>query len=81
LSEKITGDTHSQVRGFGIRILGDVTADKVEDTSGMDYIFIQGLKDHGLLRSVWQAGAILFPINSVGRNGGPERLMRKLAPL
>lgn len=55
--------------GLGIRILGDVTAEKVRILQEVDHIFIQGLKDEGLYDEVWQAGAILLPVQSVGVMG------------
>lgn len=55
--------------GLGIRILGDVTEEKVRILQEVDHIFIQGLKDHGLYDEVWQAGAMLTPIQSVGVMG------------
>ena len=55
--------------GLGIRILSDVTAEKVQILQEVDHIFIQGLKDHGLYDKVWQAGAMLTPIQSVGVMG------------
>lgn len=55
--------------GLGVRILGDVTADKVRILQEADHIFIQGLIDNGLYDNVWQAGAILLPVQSVGVMG------------
>lgn len=55
--------------GLGIRILGDITAEKVRVLQEVDHIFIQGLKDNGLYDDVWQAGAILLPVQSVGVMG------------
>ena len=55
--------------GLGIRILGDVNAEKVRILQEVDYIFIEGLKKHGLYNDVWQAGAILLPVQSVGVMG------------
>lgn len=55
--------------GLGIRILGDVTEEKVRILQEVDYYFIQGLKDHGLYDDVWQAGAMLLPVQSVGVMG------------
>ncbi|MEO0403601.1 MAG: glutamine-hydrolyzing GMP synthase, partial [Bacteroidota bacterium] len=52
--------------GLGIRILGDITPEKVEILQKVDHIWIKGLKDHGLYDEVWQAGAILLPVQSVG---------------
>ena len=55
--------------GLGIRILGDITADKVRILQEVDAIFINGLKDEGHYDNVWQAGAMLLPVQSVGVMG------------
>jgi GMP synthase (glutamine-hydrolysing) len=55
--------------GLGIRILGEVTSEKVRILQEADHIFVQGLKDHGLYHTVWQAGVILLPVQSVGVMG------------
>jgi len=55
--------------GLGIRILSDVTPEKVRILQDVDHIFIQGLKDDGLYDDVWQAGAMLLPVQSVGVMG------------
>jgi len=55
--------------GLGIRILGYITAEKVRVLQEVDAIFINGLKEHGLYDEVWQAGAILLPVQSVGVMG------------
>jgi len=55
--------------GLGIRILGDITPEKVSILQEVDAIFIQSLKDWELYDKVWQAGAILLPVNSVGVMG------------
>lgn len=55
--------------GLGIRILGDVTPEKVAILQDVDHIFIKGLKDEGLYDEVWQAGCMLTPIQSVGVMG------------
>ena len=55
--------------GLGIRILGEVSEEKVRILQEVDAIFINGLKDEGLYESVWQAGAIFLPIQSVGVMG------------
>ncbi len=55
--------------GLGIRILGDVTPEKVAILQECDHIFIKGLKDSGLYDMVWQAGVMLTPIQSVGVMG------------
>ncbi|MCK5846740.1 MAG: glutamine-hydrolyzing GMP synthase [Bacteroidales bacterium] len=66
--------------GLGIRILGDITPDKVAILQDVDYIFIQGLKDSGLYDKVWQAGAMLLPVQSVGVMGD-ERTYEKVVAL
>ncbi len=55
--------------GLGIRILGDITAEKVNILQQVDQIFIKGLKDWHLYDQVWQAAAILLPVQSVGVMG------------
>ena len=55
--------------GLGIRILGEVTAEKVRILQEADAIFIDGLKESGLYSIVWQAGVMLLPVQSVGVMG------------
>ena len=55
--------------GLAIRIIGSVTAEKVTLLQEVDDIFIQGLKEYGLYDTVWQAAAILLPVQSVGVMG------------
>jgi GMP synthase (glutamine-hydrolysing) len=55
--------------GLAIRILGEVTAEKVQLLQEADHVYIQGLKDHHLYSTIWQAGAILLPVKSVGVMG------------
>ncbi|QLE02315.1 glutamine-hydrolyzing GMP synthase [Galbibacter sp. BG1] len=66
--------------GLAIRILGDITAEKVRILQEVDAIFINGLKEWGLYNKVWQAGAILLPVNSVGVMGD-ERTYEKCVAL
>ena len=66
--------------GLAIRILGDITAEKVRILQEVDAIFINGLKADGLYDKVWQAGAILLPVNSVGVMGD-ERTYEKVVAL
>ncbi len=66
--------------GLAIRILGDVTAEKVRILQEVDAIFINGLKEWMLYDKVWQAGAILLPVNSVGVMGD-ERTYEKVVAL
>ena len=55
--------------GLAIRILGEVTRKKLEILKEADEIFIEGLHKHALYDSVWQAGAMLLPVQSVGVMG------------
>ncbi|WP_339917619.1 glutamine-hydrolyzing GMP synthase [Yeosuana marina] len=66
--------------GLGIRILGDITAEKVRILQEVDDIFINGLREWGLYDKVWQAGAMLLPVNSVGVMGD-ERTYEKCVAL
>lgn len=55
--------------GLAIRILGEITEEKVKLLQEADHRYISGLKEHNLYTSVWQAGAILLPVKSVGVMG------------
>ena len=66
--------------GLGIRILGDITKEKVQILQEVDAIFIENLKKWKLYDSVWQAGAMLLPVNSVGVMGD-ERTYEKCVVL
>ena len=66
--------------GLGIRILGDITPEKVSILQEVDAIFIDSLKKNGLYDKVWQAGAMLLPVNSVGVMGD-ERTYEKCVAL
>ncbi len=55
--------------GLGIRIIGDVTAEKVRILQEVDNLFIEGLKKNDLYDEVWQALAVLLPVQSVGVMG------------
>ncbi len=66
--------------GLGIRILGDITAEKVRMLQEVDAIFVDGLKKWNLYNNVWQAGAMLLPVNSVGVMGD-ERTYEKCVAL
>jgi GMP synthase (glutamine-hydrolysing) len=65
---------------LGIRIIGDVTPEKVRILQEVDYLFINGLKTHNLYHTVWQAGAMLLPVQSVGVMGD-ERTYEKVVAL
>ena len=66
--------------GLAIRILGNITAEKVRILQEVDAIFINGLRDWDLYDKVWQAGAMLLPVNSVGVMGD-ERTYEKCVAL
>lgn len=55
--------------GLGIRVLGEITKEKVEMLQQADHIFIKALHQWDLYSRVWQAGAMLLPVNSVGVMG------------
>ncbi|MBP1618677.1 MAG: synthase (glutamine-hydrolyzing) [Bacteroidetes bacterium] len=55
--------------GLGIRILGDITPEKVEVLQNADDIYISMLREYDLYDKVWQAGTILLPVRSVGVMG------------
>ncbi|WP_417860735.1 glutamine-hydrolyzing GMP synthase [Winogradskyella sediminis] len=66
--------------GLAIRILGDLTAEKVRILQEVDAIFINNLRSWNLYNKVWQAGAMLLPVNSVGVMGD-ERTYEKCVAL
>ncbi len=65
--------------GLAVRILGDITPEKVHILQEADHIFIQGLRDWGLYDKVWQAGVILLPVQSVGVMGDERTYERAVA--
>ena len=65
--------------GLAIRILGEVTPEKVHVLQEVDDIFIQGLRSAGLYDRVWQAGCVLLPIQSVGVMGDERTYERVVA--
>ncbi len=69
IDSKIIGRHPFPGPGLAIRILGEITPQKVHTLQEVDAIFINGLKAAGLYDEVWQAGAILLPIQSVGVMG------------
>lgn len=69
LPEELLGRHPFPGPGLAIRILGEVNAERVRILQEVDHIFIEGLKSEGLYDDVWQAGAILLPVNSVGVMG------------
>lgn len=65
--------------GLAIRILGEVTEEKVKLLQQADDIYINGLKEHKLYSGIWQAGSILLPIKSVGVMGDERTYEHTLA--
>ena len=55
--------------GLGIRILGEVTADRVKILQEADNIYIEEIKEAGLYDKIWQAFAVLMPVKTVGVMG------------
>jgi GMP synthase (glutamine-hydrolysing) len=55
--------------GLAIRIIGEITPERVKLLQDADHVFIQSLKDKNLYKEVWQAGTILLPVKSVGVMG------------
>ncbi len=65
--------------GLAVRILGDITPEKVRVLQEADDIFISGLRQWGLYDKVWQAGVILLPVQSVGVMGDERTYERAVA--
>lgn len=65
--------------GLAVRILGDITPEKVRILQDADNIFIQALIDNDLYDKVWQAGVILLPVRSVGVMGDERSYERAVA--
>jgi len=80
IDEELLGRHPFPGPGLAIRILGDITAEKVRILQEVDDIFISGLKNWNLYKDVWQAGAILLPVHSVGVMGD-ERTYEKVVAL
>ncbi|OUR95566.1 glutamine-hydrolyzing GMP synthase [Flavobacteriales bacterium 34_180_T64] len=80
MSKELLGRHPFPGPGLGIRILGDLTEENVRILQEVDAIFIKNLKSWNLYDSVWQAGAILLPVNSVGVMGD-ERTYEKCVAL
>ena len=69
ISERLIGRHPFPGPGLAIRILGEITPEKVEILQNVDKIYIDALRAAGLYDKVWQAGAILLPVRSVGVMG------------
>lgn len=66
--------------GLGIRILGDITEAKVKLLQEADWVYMEKLREYGWYNKIWQAGAILLPIQSVGVMGD-ERTYEQVVAL
>lgn len=66
--------------GLGIRILGDITEAKVRLLQEADWVYMEKLREYGWYEKIWQAGAILLPIQSVGVMGD-ERTYEQVVAL
>ena len=69
ISEALIGRHPFPGPGLGIRIIGEVTPEKVRILQEVDHIYISILRETGLYDKIWQAGAILLPVQSVGVMG------------
>ena len=80
LSHQFVGRHPFPGPGLAIRVLGEVTRDKVALLQEVDAVFIQELREHNLYDEVWQAFAVLLPVASVGVMGD-ERTYEKVVAL
>lgn len=80
LNQELLGRHPFPGPGLAIRIIGEITPENVRLVQEVDAIFIDGLKKWNLYKDVWQAGAILLPIHSVGVMGD-ERTYEKVVAL
>ncbi len=69
ISSKLIGRHPFPGPGLAIRILGEITEERVRILQDVDKIYIDGLREYGLYDQVWQAGVILLPVKSVGVMG------------
>ena len=65
--------------GLGVRILGEITPEKVAILQEADHIYTSILREEGLYDKIWQAGAILLPVQSVGVMGDERTYERTIA--
>lgn len=69
LPEQLVGRHPFPGPGLAVRILGEVTEDRLETLRQADHLFIEGLREDGLYDHVWQAFAVLIPVRTVGVMG------------
>ena len=69
LPEEMIGRHPFPGPGLGIRVLGDVTAEKLDVLRKADAIYLEEIREAGLYNEIWQAFAVLLPVRSVGVMG------------
>ena len=79
MGEQLVGRHPFPGPGLGVRILGEVTPEKVAVLQDADKIFIDGLRAAGLYDKVWQAGVILLPVRSTGVTSGARTFENAVA--
>ncbi|MDX1479326.1 MAG: GMP synthase (glutamine-hydrolyzing), partial [Saprospiraceae bacterium] len=79
IPQKILGRHPFPGPGLGIRILGEITPDKVAMLQEADAIYIGKLREAGWYDKIWQAGAILLPVQSVGVMGDERTYEQTIA--
>ena len=65
--------------GLGIRVLGEITPEKIEILQNADDIYISLMREWGLYDQIWQAGSILLPVRSVGVMGDERTYEKTIA--
>jgi GMP synthase (glutamine-hydrolysing) len=73
LPESVIGRHPFPGPGLGVRILGDITPEKIAILQEADFIYIEELKKRGLYDRIWQAFSVLLPLRSVGVSGDMRR--------
>lgn len=65
--------------GLAVRIMGEITRERLDILRAADHIFIQALRDEELYHQVWQAFAVLLPVSTVGKSGGKRTYEQVIA--
>ena len=79
MPHKILGRHPFPGPGLAIRVLGDVTDEKLDIVREADRIFIEALHEHGLYDEIWQAFTVLLPVRTVGVMGDDRTYERVVA--
>lgn len=69
LSDEFIGRHPFPGPGLAVRILGDITEERCDLLREVDAVFIEELHNHNIYNDIWQAFAVLLPINAVGVMG------------